>query len=233
MLVVPFTRGDVNYFHQNILTSKSSYNWGAIATVLFYCSFYDGQVAFRSVYSLCREWFFSFWCIDFSYLHPVGRSSRIPTDCKLVIFIVMNRYVDEQDVELSVQNALQRKDEGNGNRCSSSQVEENEGDVQQFLCNIKLGECFVGSEWVGIIHRGDTIYRKGCLNPTLVNGTSYDYLEMYYKKAMKEITPDIEKDTVDVVISIVYHILFFIHPFQFPSFFYLCASSCFPWRNVL
>lgn len=60
-----------------------------------------------------------------------------------------------------------------------------------------------------MIFSGNTLYRRGCLNPTLVNGTSYDYLEMYYEKAMKEISPAIVKETVEVVISIVYHILLF------------------------
>ena len=80
-----------------------------------------------------------------------------------------------------------------------------------------------------MIFSGNTLYRRGCLNPTLVNGTSYDYLKLYYEKAMKEISPAIVKETVEVVISIVYHILSFYSSsidFLYEFTYARISSSC-------
>lgn len=57
------------------------------------------------------------------------------------------------------------------------------------------------------MNRGVSLYRSGCLNPSSTKMTTFDYLKLYHKKAKQEITPDIEKKTAEIVISVVYHIL--------------------------
>lgn len=87
-------------------------------------------------------------------------------------------------------------------------------------------------EWMMfLMNRGVSLYRSGCLNPSSTKMTTFDYLKLYCKKAKEEITSDIEEKTAEIVISVVYHILFFINYCFIHSYPY--EKYCFLVRNVL
>lgn len=73
------------------------------------------------------------------------------------------------------------------------------------------------------ISSGVSLYRTGCLYPSS-SLTTLEYLKRYYKKALSEMTPEVEKNTVEIVVSIVYHIL---------SSFLLTTPSSAPMREVI